>query len=186
MHGVGLYLYGISNPAISALHEVMLAFVTLIHCAICYWSGLQLDLPIRYSSVRTLIMPDGDADADTSKSFVKDLDNTRRQDFLLHVDLEDPEIARFTTDMLEDEDGGSGTWVWPTPTSIILGFPAVELTRFERRRAEQYQQDYLCWLNGERCSAKTRGAYYRLVSKVEVHRRGAAVDPYVYAGGRVL
>ena len=87
----------------------------------------------------------------------------------------------FTTDMLEDEDGGSGTWVWPTPTSIILGFPAVELTRFERRRAEQYQQDYLCWLNGERCSGKTRGAYYRLVSKVEVHRRGAAVDPYVYA-----
>ena len=36
----------------------------------------------------------GDNDADTSKSFVKDLDNIRRQDFLLQVDLEDPDVAR--------------------------------------------------------------------------------------------
>ena len=39
-------------------------------------------------------MPDGGDDDDTSKSFVKDLDNIRRQDFLLQVDLEDPDIAR--------------------------------------------------------------------------------------------
>ena len=36
----------------------------------------------------------GGDDAETSKSFVKDLDNIRRQDFLLQVDLEDPDIAR--------------------------------------------------------------------------------------------
>ena len=72
----------------------MLAFVTLVHCAICYASDLQLDLPIQYSPIRSLIMPDGGDDDDTSKSFVKDLDNIRRQDFLLQVDLEDPDIAR--------------------------------------------------------------------------------------------
>ena len=33
-------------------------------------------------------------DADTSKTFVKDLDNIQRQDFLLKVDLEDPDVAR--------------------------------------------------------------------------------------------
>ena len=74
----------------------MLAFVTLIHCAVCYWSGLQLDSSIQYSPVRAFIMPDAaeDNDADTSKTFVKDLDNIRRQDFLLQVDMEDPDVAR--------------------------------------------------------------------------------------------
>ena len=92
--GVGLYLYGISNPAIPALHEVMLALVTLIHCAICYASYIQLDLSIQHSYVRPLVMPEESDDADTSKTFVKDLDNIRRQDFLLQVDLEDPDVAR--------------------------------------------------------------------------------------------
>ena len=90
-----IILQGISNPAISALHEVMLAFVTLFHCAICYTSSLQLVLPIQYSLVLASVMPDGDQDdAGVSRSFVKDLDNIRRQDFLLQVDLEDPDVAR--------------------------------------------------------------------------------------------
>ena len=74
----------------------MLAFVTLIHCAVCYWSGFQLDSSIQYSPVRDFIMPDAteDNDADASKTFVKDLDNIRRQDFLLQVDMEDPDVAR--------------------------------------------------------------------------------------------
>ena len=73
----------------------MLAFVTLFHCAICYTSSLQLVLPIQYSLILASVMPEGDQDdADVSRSFVKDLDNIRRQDFLLHVDLEDPDVAR--------------------------------------------------------------------------------------------
>ena len=73
MYIVGLYLSGVSKPAISAVHEVMLAFVTLIHCAICYWSGLQLDSSIQYSPVRAFIMPDAAEgnDADTSKTFIR-------------------------------------------------------------------------------------------------------------------
>ena len=73
----------------------MLALVTLVHCAICYASDLRLVLPIQHSLIQPSVMPAGDADdADTSKSFVKDLDNIKRMDFLLQVDLEDPDIAR--------------------------------------------------------------------------------------------
>ena len=74
----------------------MLAFVTLlIHCAICYANYIQLDLSIQHSHIRTLVMPaEEQDDADTSKTFVKDLDNIQRQDFLLKVDLEDPDVAR--------------------------------------------------------------------------------------------
>ena len=61
-------------------------FYARFHCAICYASDLQLVLPIQHSLVLASVMPDGDADdADTSKSFVKDLDNIKRMDFLLQV-----------------------------------------------------------------------------------------------------
>ena len=90
-------------------------------------------------------------------------------------------IYGFTTDMYEAEDAGSGTWVWPRPTSVTDGYPAVELTRFEHRRAEQYEEDYKAWLGGATDNQQARKWYYQLVSKIEVHRRGLGRDPYVYA-----
>ena len=71
--------------------------------------------------------------------------------------------------------------MWPRPTSAIEGYPAVELTRFEHRRAEQYEEDYKTWLNGEKDTKQKRLWYYKLVSKIEIHRRGPGNDPYVYA-----
>ena len=85
--------------------------------------------------------------------------------------------------MFENEDAGPGTWMWPRPSFAVAGYPAVELTRFEHRRAEQYEEDYTTWLNGEKDSSQRRSWYYQLVSKIEVYRRGRGPGPYVYAGG---
>ena len=94
-------------------------------------------------------------------------------------------IYGFTTDMFENEDAGSGTWMWPRPAAAVEGYQAVELTRFEHRRAEQYEEDYKAWLDGAADSSQRRKWYYQLVSKVEIHRRGPAPpDPYVYDGPR--
>ena len=97
MGGVGLYLYGTPNPPVSTVHEVMLLSNALLLCAICYSFGREQPLS-QYSPDfhLGLTMPSEDTeDADTSsRSFVKDLDNIQRMDFLLHVDLEDPEVAR--------------------------------------------------------------------------------------------
>ena len=95
-------------------------------------------------------------------------------------------ICGFITDLFgEREDAGSGTWMWPRPTPATEGYQAVELTRFEHRRAEQYEEDYKIWLDGAKDNQQHRKWYYQLVSKVEVHRRGAGFDTYVYAGQQV-
>ena len=73
--------------------------------------------------------------------------------------------------------------MWPRPTPATEGYQAVELTRFEHRRAEQYEEDYETWLNGATDSSQRRCWYYQLVSKIEIYRRGRGPDPYVYAGG---
>ena len=63
----------------------------------------------------------------------------------------------------------------------VIVYQAVELTRFEHRRAEQYEEDYRIWLDGAADNFQHRQWYYRLVSMVEVHRRGPGLDKYVYA-----
>ena len=83
------YIYTVPNPPVSTVHEVMLLSNALLLCAICYSFGREQPL-LQYSPDfhLGLTMPSEDTeDADTSsKSFVKDLDNIQRMDFLLHVE----------------------------------------------------------------------------------------------------
>ena len=89
------YIYTVPNPPVSTVHEVMLLSNALLLCAICY--SFEREQPLLQYSPDFhfgLTMSESEDPDTSSRSFVKDLDNIQRMDFLLHVDLEDPEAAR--------------------------------------------------------------------------------------------